>query len=236
MKSNTFFPGIGGVNDQLVHGIEDGDIWLPGEVDTSIRPGWFYHESEDDRVKSPDQLIDIWYHSVGMNGNLILNLPVDRRGLIHENDIASLKGLKKYIDNSFSVNLAPGAEITATKTRRPVNDYSAEKSIDNDPETFWSTPDDVTTASAELAFIEPASVNAILLQEYIVLGQRVKSFKIEALDAAGNYYEIASGTTIGNRRIVPFGRTETSSLRITFEGKASLAISNIEVYNTSDNK
>ncbi|TFH36004.1 MAG: alpha-L-fucosidase, partial [Bacteroidia bacterium] len=119
MKSNSFYPGIGGVNDQLVHGIEDGDIWLPGEVDTSIRPGWFYHQNEDERVKSVSSLVDIWYHSVGMNGNLILNLPVDRRGLINENDVRSLMGLKEYIDRAFSEELSKGAVVTASDVRKP---------------------------------------------------------------------------------------------------------------------
>lgn len=234
MKSNTFYPGIGGVNDQLVHGIEDGDIWLPGEVDTSIRPGWFYHSSEDNMVKSVSQLVDIWYHSVGMNGNLILNLPVDHRGLVHENDIKSLMGLKEYIDRAFSDNLAKESVPEASNVRKPQKTYSAAMATDTDQASFWSTPDGITTASIELDFTKTVPLNAILLQEYIPLGQRVKSFKIETLDTAGNYTEVAAGTTIGNRRIISFDRIETGRLKITFEGKASLAVSNIEVYNTPD--
>lgn len=231
MKSNTFYPGIGGVNDQLVHGIEDGDIWLPGEVDTSIRPGWFYHASEDDRVKDVNQLVDIWYNSVGMNGNLILNIPVDRRGLIHENDIKSLMGLKEYLDNAFSENYSLKATASASDVRGGVNKFSASMACDNDPESYWATDDDVHSASIELKFDKPNSLDAVMLQEYIRLGQRVTSFRIEALSDSG-WTEAGSGTTIGNRRIVRIGPVTTSSLRISFEAKSCLTISNVEVYNT----
>lgn len=229
MKSNSFYPGIGGVNDQLVHGIEDGDIWLPGEVDTSIRPGWFYHQNEDERVKSVSSLVDIWYHSVGMNGNLILNLPVDRRGLINENDVRSLMGLKEYIDRAFSEELSKGAVVTASDVRKPAREYQASAVCDNDPETYWATRDEVTNASIEFEFKEPVTINTILLQEYIRLGQRVTQFSIECL--TDDEWTIAgTGTTIGNRRIISFNTISTTRIRVTLESKACLAISNIEIY------
>ena len=91
-------------------------IWYPSEVDVSIRPGWFYHADQDSLVKSPEQLVDIWYSSVGRNSVLLLNLPPDRRGLIHENDVAALKGMKQILDVTFSNNLAEKAKTTKNDT------------------------------------------------------------------------------------------------------------------------
>ena len=90
-------------------GDPEGNRWIIGQCDVSIRPGWFYHESQDSLVKSPQDLVDIYYRSVGRNGVLLLNLPPDRRGLIHEADSASLVAFKHIIDESFTTNLAEGA-------------------------------------------------------------------------------------------------------------------------------
>jgi alpha-L-fucosidase len=227
VKKDAFYPGIGGVTDQLLTGHEDGELWIPSEVNTSIRPGWFYHQDEDDKVKPLSRLIDNWYHSVGMNGCFLLNLPPDTRGLIHENDIARLTELKTYLDEAFSVNLAEKASAKATNTRGRA--YSAQKAIDGDLGTYWATDDDVLAASLELDFGEPTEINAVLIQEYIPLGQRVRSFSIEALvnDA---FDQVATGVTVGNRRIVRFKTVATEKLKININAKACPLISNIEVY------
>jgi len=229
MNSGLYYPGIGGVNDKLQSGQEDGDMWLPAEVNTSIRPGWFYHPAEDERVKSVDQLIENWYHSVGMNGNFILNLPVDRRGLVHENDVEALIGLKEYIDETFSTNQATDANINATDVRGRSKTYSPSMLLDNDPETYWAANDGVLQASLEIGYEKPVEISAVLLREYIRLGQRIRSFSIEVL-VGGEFKEIAAGTTIGNRRIVRFPVVETTKLRINLDAKAPPVISTVEVY------
>ncbi|MCJ7681759.1 MAG: alpha-L-fucosidase, partial [Candidatus Aminicenantes bacterium] len=234
VNRDAFYPGIPGVNDQLLTGHEDGDTWLPAEVNTSIRPGWFYHKEEDDRVKPLSRLIDNWYHSVGMNGCFLLNLPPDTRGLIHENDVARLIELKHYLEEAF-VNFLAGKsqniKISASGTRG--KDYAPGYAVDGDPETYWSAKDGVLTASLDLDLGQPVEMNAVLLQEHIRLGQRVKSFTIEARIGDG-WTEVARGTTIGNRRILPFDTITTDRLRITFEAKACPLISNLEVYRTPD--
>jgi alpha-L-fucosidase len=227
VKKGAFYPGIGGVNDQLQTGHEDGELWIPSEVNTSIRPGWFYHKQEDDKVKPLSQLIDNWYHSVGMNGNFLLNLPPDTRGLIHENDIKRLTELKKYVDEAFSIDLAENASVKATNVRG--KSFSAQNTIDDDPETYWATDDDVPNASLEIDFGNPVEMNALLIQEFIKLGQRVRSFSIEAF-IGDHFNEVASGVTIGNRRIVRFDKVTTQKLRIKIEAKACPLISHIEVY------
>lgn len=227
VKKDAFYPGIGGMNDQLQTGYEDGELWIPSEVNTSIRPGWFYHKQEDDKVKSLNRLIDNWYHSVGMNGNFLLNLPPDTRGLIHENDIKRLSELKKYLDEAFAIDLAEKASAKATDTRG--KSFGAKKAIDGDPKTYWTTDDDVLNASLELDLGNPVEVNAILIQEYINLGQRVRSFSIEAF-VDENFTEVATGITIGNRRIVKFETFTTEKLKINIVAKACPLISRIEVY------
>ena len=227
VKKGLFYPGIGGVNDQLQTGHEDGELWIPAEVNTSIRPGWFYHKQEDNQVKSLSRLIDNWYHSVGMNGNFLLNIPPDTRGLIHENDIHRLMELKTYLDEAFSLNLAINASAHAAQTRGKL--FSAKKAIDNNPKTYWAPDENVLEASIELDFGMPIEMNALLIQEYITLGQRVKSFSIEALDK-DKFKHIAAGVTIGNRRIVKFDTITTQKLKINISAKANPLISNIEVY------
>lgn len=229
MEGENFYPGMSGIHDQLQSGHEGGNLWVAAEVNTSIRPGWFYHEAENDKVKSVNQLIDNWYHSVGMNGNFILNLPPDKRGLIHENDIKALQGLKDYVDKAFSIDYSDKAEISASNVRGNLSDYEANNAIDADMESYWATDDTVNNASLEINFENKINVNALLLQEYIRLGQRIKGFTIEA-EIDGKFSEVAKGITIGNRRLIKFKTILTSKLKINFNGKASPVISNIEVY------
>lgn len=229
MEGENFYPGMSGIHDQLQSGHEGGNLWVSSEVNTSIRPGWFYHEAENSRVKSVNQLIDNWYHSVGMNGNFILNLPPDKRGLIHENDIKALQGLKNYVDKAFSTDYSDKAEVSASNVRGNTSDYKAENATDGDMETYWATDDNVNNASLEINFENKIDVNALLLQEYIRLGQRIKGFTIEA-EIDGKFSEVAKGITIGNRRLIKFKTISTSKLKINFNGKASPVISNIEVY------
>jgi len=232
IRKDSFYPGIGGVNDQLQTGHEDGDTWLPAEVNTSIRPGWFYHQSQDEKVKSTSQLIENWYHSVGMNGNFILNIPPDQRGLIHDNDIEALRGLRNYIEKAFSNNLADGAVAEASNTRS--SKFAASNTIDSDPDSFWASRDDVLEASLKIEFEDSIEVNAVLLEEYIRLGQRIKTFSIKAVLGDGTFSEVASGTTIGNRRIVWFDEVITDAIQVDLVGKACPVIRNVEVYRVPD--
>jgi len=232
VKDGAFYPGIPDVNDQLQHGHEDGGKWLPTEVNTSIRPGWFYHASQDSLVKSLAQLADNWFHSVGMNGNFLLNIPVDNRGLIHENDVARLMELKAWLNASFSIDLTKGATAKSGQTRSGAKMFSAQNALDGNPETYWTTNDSVTAATLEIDFGKELEMNAVLIQEYIALGQRVQSFTIEAfLDK--EYQTVATGTTIGNRRIVPFETLKTNKLRIDFSAKACPVIHTFGVYKTA---
>ncbi len=231
INSFGWLPGVPDIYEQLQKGHEDGQFWMPTEVNTSIRPGWFYHAEEDEKVKSVAQLIENYYASVGSNGNFLLNLPVDRRGLVHENDVKALMGLKHYLDSTFRTNLLAGAKnAVATNFRGKNVAFSAKNAIDGNPDTYWATDDAVKKASLEITFTRPTSVKALLLQEYIALGQRVKKFSIEAL-VDGKWQRIAAGTTIGNRRILRFHSVKAAKIRINIEdSRACVVLSQVEAY------
>jgi alpha-L-fucosidase len=216
--------------DMLHHGVENGDSWVPAEVNTSIRPEWFYHPGEDSKVKTLPQLMDSYYNSIGRNGTFLLNFPIMTNGLIHPNDEKAALDLAKAMKEAFAVNLVEGAKAEATNIRGNAQEFGAAKTIDNDKDTYWATDDDRTTASLTIDFGKPTTFNRFLAQEYIRLGQRVKAFTIEAL-VDGDWKEIAKATTIGYKRILRFPTVNATKLRFSVtDSKACPVISNIGVY------
>ena len=216
---------------EFMSGHEDGEKWVPGEADVSIRPGWFYHSIEDDKVRSLDEMVDIYYESIGRNANLLLNLPVDRRGLVHENDEVRLKELISTIKADFKAELLAGTKVSADNVRGNSSSFTAKNVTDGDRNTYWATDDNVKKASIVFDFGKPVAINRILLQEYIELGQRVRAFTVEArID--GNWKTVANETTIGYKRILRIDRIKASALKINItHSKACVVISNIEAYN-----
>lgn len=227
---DTLYAGKSGIQELLNTGDENGTSWIPAEVDVSIRPGWFYHAKEDSLVKTPEQLLDIYLSSVGRGANLILNIPPDRRGLINEKDVAALQGWKKLMDGYFKTNLALNQPVQASSVRGNAAEYNALKVNDGDKETYWATNDEEKTGSVEIDLGQPKLISFVTIQEYIKLGQRVKSFRVETLKD-GKWVAIAKGTTIGYKRIVKLFPTEAQKVRLVItDSKACPVISNIEVY------
>jgi alpha-L-fucosidase len=215
----------------LHYGLETGDSWVPAEVNTSIRPEWFYHPGEDAMVKSVPQLMETYYHSIGRNGTLLLNFPIMPNGLIHENDEKAVLGFARAVREAFAVNLAGNGKAKASNVRGNSKKFGAAMAIDGDTGTYWATDDDVTNASWTVDFGNPTTFNRFLVQEYIRLGQRVKSFTIEAL-VDGKWKELANATTIGYKRILRFPSVEATQLRLNItDSKSCPVISNIGVYN-----
>jgi alpha-L-fucosidase len=229
IRREEFYPGSPNHRD-LPNGHEDGTHWVPAEVDVSIRPGWYYHKSEDHKVKSVKHLVDIYYHSIGRNASFLLNFPVDQRGLIHERDVEQLMKMVEVIRKDMETNLAPGASVEASQVRGDSRKFDGSKAIDGDPETYWSTDDGVVSACLTLDFGEETSFNRFLVQEYIPLGQRVKEFSLEAW-VDEEWKEIDKQTTIGYKRILRFDNVSSQKLRLNIlDAKGSLTISNVEVY------
>lgn len=190
-------------------------FWYPSQVNTSIRPGWFYHASQDDRVKSLEHLLNIYYGSVGGNGQFLLNLPPDRRGLIHENDVARLKQLGSVLRATFKDNLARGAEATASNTRSGDKKYAASNAVDGDKDTYWTTDDWTEAATVEFNLPARKTFNCVMLQEYIKIGQRVEKFTIEArID--DDWKQIAAATVIGYKRLLRFPDVTAQNVRVNF--------------------
>lgn len=227
---DTLFAGKGGIDKLLNTGSENGTAWIPAEVDVSIRPGWFYHAKEDTLVKSPEKLFEIYLTSVGRGSTLLLNIPPDRRGLVHENDVAALKGFRELLDREFRTDHARKAHAEASSFRGDAQQFSPGNLTDGNKETYWATDDDVTTGSVEVNLVDKKIVRYILIQEYIKFGQRVKSFTVETWQA-GQWNPAVGATTVGYKRILKIEPTETTKIRINFtSSSSSLVISNIEVY------
>ncbi len=194
-------------------------VWLPAESDVSIRPGWFYRPEEDDKVKSLDQLLDIYYGSVGRNSVLLLNVPPDRRGLIHENDARRLREFRRVLDATFARNLAAGAEARCSAFRKGTRAFSDERLygpsmiVDGNPETYWTTEQGQTLAILEIDMQGDQTFNVASLSEYIKAGQRVEEFALEAW-YDGQWREFARGTTIGYKRLLRFDPVTTRKVRI----------------------
>ncbi len=217
--------------NQLTYGSEDGVSWIPAEVDVSIRPGWFYHQREDHQVKTLTKLVDIYYNSVGHNANLLLNFPVGLSGKIYPQDSLRAMELHQTISNELKDNLLLDAKVSADDERG--RKFSASKVNDGNPETYWATNDDYPYGSIAFKFEKPVMMNRVLLQEYIALGQRVKSFYLEG-ELDGKWFKIPTydtTTTIGYKRIVRFNTVKLDKLVIYFEeSRGPLCISNIEAF------
>jgi alpha-L-fucosidase len=227
---DTLYAGKAGIEKLLNEGSENGTHWIPAEVDVSIRKGWFYHVEEDSLVKTPEQLFDIYLTSVGRGSTLLLNVPPDRRGLVHENDVAALKGFRELLDTEFKTDLALNKKVSASSYRGSSKQYAPSNVNDNNPNTYWSTDDETLTGTIEIDLSESKKIKYIVLQEDIRLGQRVKSFSVE-VNQGENWRKIAEETTIGYKRILKLDPIEADKVRIIVtDSKACPVISNIAVY------
>ncbi|MCF8324916.1 MAG: alpha-L-fucosidase [Leadbetterella sp.] len=228
ISRDTLYAGKAGIEGVLNTGHENGKDWVPAEVDVSIRPGWFYHAEEDSKVKTPEQLFEIYLTSVGRGSNLLLNIPPDRRGLIHEIDATYLLAWKKLINEKFSNNLAKGAKVSVSS--KFSNKQKPENLIDDNTKTYWAAAEGYKNASVVLDFGKKQVINFVELQEFITLGQRVKSFSIEIWDG-NNWKEAAIETTIGYKRIIKIKETQTQKIRINInDSKAEVILSEIRVW------
>lgn len=191
-----FTPGAGAPpRDTLQQGNVYGLSWVPAETDVSIRPGWFWRESENSQVKTVDQLADIWLTSVGRNSLLLLNVPPDTRGRIHETDSTRLMEFRTWREKVFGLDLAADAIVRQRHGGRVL---------------YIDLP-------------EYRSFDLIQLQEDIALGQRVSGFKVQIqdLDVAledHGWLTIAEGTTIGYKRLVPCTPVSARRLRVVVTG------------------
>ena len=204
--------------DTLQTGNVHGNAWVPAETDVPLRPGWFWRESENDKVKSLRDLVNIYYTSVGRNSLLLLGIAPDVTGHIHPADSARLIEFGSALKEIFKNELAKGAKVKASSTRG--RGFGAGNIVDGEYDSYWAAPDGVTEATLTFDLGTSKTFNRVLLQEYIPLGQRVKAFTIEALSPSGEWEEIASETTIGFKRIVPVETITSSKVRVSVSSYA----------------
>lgn len=191
-------------------------VWYPAETDVSIRPGWFYHEEEDDKVRSFENLKDIYLKSVGGNTTLLLNIPPMKNGKIHENDIAILKRLGEFINDTFKNNLLKNALIT-TVPEHDCRGNSPDMMRTDDYNTYFMNKEGENKLLIEIKFDECKKLNYLVLKEAITFSQRVEKFNVYFNDEPGNKIKIFEGTTIGYKRIIDLKGTKTDNLTIEIE-------------------
>lgn len=221
-------PGPGCVDTKaLPTGIRDGEQWIPAECDVSIRPGWFYHADQDSQVRSPENLVELYFNSVGRGASLLLNLPPDRRGQIHPKDEVSLIGFRRILDETFDENLLELSTLTASNERG--EGFEVANLLDGDKATYWSTSDDTTDAEVTATFATPVKFNVIDLREHLPLGQRVVQSSISYWTGSA-WKELASGESIGSRRLWRGPSVETSKIKLKVTGPVCPALCEFGAY------
>ena len=200
-------------------------VWYPAEVNTSIRPGWFWHESENDKVRPLGELVNIYLNSVGGNTTFLLNIPPTKDGLFHENDVIRLHELGEYLRSAFATNLTDKADITAGGVS------VKDKIISDDLDTYYHGSDGEN--AIEVTFKTPEDISYIVIKENINLSQRVERFHIEAR-IGGGYHNVFDGTVIGYKKIIPFKESlKTDSIKIVItDSRTEPAIAFLGVYQT----
>lgn len=200
----------------LNQGERDGKYYIPAEVDVSIRHGWFHHTNE--HPKTLQQLLGIYYTSVGRNAVLLLNVPPDRRGLIDSEDSVRVVEFRRALDDIFGNDLARQAYVYASNVRgEGMKAYRAANVVDTHYHKYWAVDNWCLQPTLTLSFAKAVTFNRVMLQEYIPLGQRVENFEVQVL-VGGKWQTIATPTTIGYKRILLTDTYTTKGVRIRFTG------------------
>jgi alpha-L-fucosidase len=208
----------GDVNANLnTTGTRNGSHWMPPECDVSIRPGWFWHAEENPKVKTPQELMTLYYESYGRGASFLLNVPPNRKGLVDDPDVKSLQGFGELKRATFAKNLAADAKLTPSNVRGNKKQFGAHNLVDGNADTYWATDDEVKTPALIVEFSTPVTFSVVRLQESIRLGQRIGAVAIDSWKDDA-WAKLAEATSIGNCRLIRLGGHVTASklrLRIT---------------------
>lgn len=228
-------PGV--VNsDKLPEGTRNGEFWIPAECDVPHRPGWFYHPEQDDQVKSPDELFEIYLKSVGRGANMNLGLAPMPDGVLHPNDVASLEQFGEKIEKTFENNIAKNAIIIASNTRGDSKKFGVQNLLDEDRYSYWATDDDVHQAELEISINSDEYFDLIRLRENIKLGQRIDSIKIENWSDQ-RWQPLAQATSIGANRLVKLENPiQAKKLKITVYAPVAITLSDFALFKEEQTK
>lgn len=201
-------------------------VWYPTEVNFSIRPGWFYHESEDDQVRSLENLISIYDRSVGGNSTMLLNVPPTKEGLIHDRDAERLRELGAYLRRREAHNLVEEAEMTATGSE-PGHDAA---NLRTDEEGSYKTPDGIRSCEIRLTWEEPVKVSMVVIKEDIRFSQRIEKYRITSV-CGEERQVLCEGKTVGWRKNAVFEPVTTNEIRVEIlESRVAPVIRFLGVY------
>lgn len=190
---------------------EEDLIWYPAEVNTSIRPGWFYHPEEDVAVKSPEELLDVYLRSVGGNSSFLLNIPPTPKGLLHSRDRAVLEELGERLRAMFAHNLAAQARFWADCAQPG---YEIDKAREDGYQEWFRTPEGRTACRVTVEFPQETPLSYLVLKEYIPDSQRIERFRV----ADGEGRLLYEGTVVGYKKIVPLpAGTQAKTLAVEIE-------------------
>jgi alpha-L-fucosidase len=215
-----------------IEGTRNGKYWMPAEADVSLRPGWFYHASQNHQVKSPAVLMDLYYKSVGRGANLDLGLSPNRDGLLDDTDVNALKGFGELVQETFKENLAKGATLKASNIRgNSTAKFGPVNLLDEDRYSYWSTDDAIHTPTLTLVLPEERTFNVIRLRENIKLGQRIEAVEVEALQD-DKWTKIGAATSIGANRLIRLSEpVKAKQLRLHIrKSPVSIALSDFGLY------
>jgi alpha-L-fucosidase len=229
-------PAIGTSSPAITRALQQGDplgtVWRPGEADVSIRPGWFWHREEDEKVRSLDNLMELYYSSVGHNAGFLLNVPPTPDGLFHATDVQRLERFGEWVAKSFATNVATGAKVTASSV---AGANHGARAIDRDSNTYWmprGTALPGAPASLELTLAAPARIDVIALQEAIAEGQHVANYRVLGRTPAG-WKTLSWGTTIGAKKLDRIDPVTVDAMRLEIlSAFATPRIATIGAYRT----
>ena len=214
--------------DYLNSGDPNGSRWVVGECDVSISSDWFYHT--DSRLKTVDELLNIYEKSVGRNGLLLLNVPPDQRGLLPESYVERLHAFADTVDEIYNKDLALDAKVNPSEVRTPEYCFSGSHLTDTSYSTIWAPEQGTVKSSIELSFSDVIAPKRILIQENINFGQRVKAFAVD-IKSNGEWESVQEGTTIGYKRILKLPGKNIEAIRLSIrDAKASPILSRIALY------
>jgi len=226
-------PAVPGDADPSVlnAGTRFGPRWMPAECDISIRPGWFWHEQENGRVKTPAQLLDLYFASVGRGANLLLNVPPNRDGQLAKQDVDSIAEFQRMLQAIFGRNLAAAARVDASNVRGRSPHFDPSLLFDGNPDTYWATDDRVHAAELVVDFGQPCKFNIVRLGEAIQLGQRIGAFAVDVWQQ-GSWTEVAHATSVGSCRLLRLpAPVKTPRLRLRIvDSPACIALCELGVF------
>ncbi|HWA83972.1 MAG TPA: alpha-L-fucosidase [Fimbriimonadaceae bacterium] len=229
IDKSKFSPGHADT-DILNHGLENGPDWVPAECDVSIRPGWFWKATEDPKVKSVQELMDIWYGSVGRGSNLLLNVPANADGLISDVDATRLH----EFDQALAKEFAHPVPVVDAEAMSPGGSglEPAKELIDGEDKTFWHDHKGKTSSQLQFTFAEETTVDRIALSEPIQMGQRIKKFIVHTADRSNGYKTLVAGTTIGVQRVLKFPPTKAKEIWVEIQdSRGTPALSSVQFFN-----